>query len=335
MMKIALDAMGGDYAPRINVEGALLAVQKSGIPVILVGDQPKIQKELRRSHFSTNLIEIIHASENIGMHEKATESLRSKKNTSMGVALELLRDHKVDAVVSPGHTGAFMALSTLVLKRLPGIERPAIAGCIPTLKGSAVMLDLGANVDCKPSQLVQFAVMGSLYAKIVEKHENPKIGLLSNGEEESKGNELTRQVHQILKTKNLNYVGYVESKEIFKGRVDVVVCDGFTGNIFLKTIEGALSTTASLLKQEIGKRPFSKLLVGMFYLLFKDTLHSLGRRFDYAEYGSAPLLGLNGVVHVCHGRSSSKAIKNAILTASKSVETKFLESLKQELETLL
>ncbi len=328
-IKIALDAMGGDYAPRETVEGALLAARQHGVPVVLVGDEPTLKQYLHRSRFSSELIEIVHASENIGMKERATESLRSKKDSSMRVALQLLRDKEVQAVVSAGHTGAFMATSLLVLKRLAGVERPAITGCFPTLTGSSVVLDLGANVDCKASQLVQFAVMGETYARVVEKKEKPTVGLLSNGEESSKGNELIREVHVLLKEKNLNYVGFVESKHIFKGKVDVVVCDGFIGNIFLKTIEGVISGAFSLIKRDIQKNFLSKLASSLFFLLFKNTLKDIGRRFDYAEYGAAPLIGLDGLVFVCHGRSSSKAIKNAILTAEHSVKEKFLESLRE------
>lgn len=333
-MKIALDAMGGDYAPRVNVEGALLAARLHGLQVVLVGDQSKIQKELHKSRFTTELLEIVHAPDNVDMHEKATDSIRANRNTSMRVAIDLLKDGKVAAVVSAGHTGAFMAQSLLVLKRLPGIERPAIAGCIPTLRGSCVMLDLGANVDCRSSHLVQFALMGQLYAKIVEKKENPTVALLSNGEEASKGTEIIREAHEILKTKNMNYVGHVEGKDVFKGKVDVVVCDGFVGNIFLKTVEGLVSSTMTLLKQEVAKRPLSKLAVPLLAFLFKDTIKGLGQRFDYSEYGAAPLLGLNGLVLVCHGRSSSKAIKNALLNAKKSVESHFVENLKDELVKL-
>ncbi len=333
-MKIALDAMGGDFGPRVNVEGALLAARQEGMCVVLVGDQKKIQKELHKTRFSSQSIDVVHAPETIEMHERATESLRSKKNTSMRVALELLKNNEVDAVVSAGHTGAFMASALMVLKRLPGIERPAIAGCIPTLKGSCVMLDLGANVECRVSHLVQFAVMGALYSKIVEKKTHPVVGLLSNGEEESKGTDLLRQANQILKTKELNYMGFIESKELLKGKADVVVCDGFIGNIFLKTAEGLVSAIFSMMKQEFQKRFFTKLAAGFFYFIFKDTLYSFGRRLDYAEYGSAPLLGLNGVVQVCHGRSSSRAIKNALVTAQKSVESHFLEKLREELEKM-
>lgn len=331
MIKIALDAMGGDYAPRENVEGALMAACQHGIHVVLVGDEKKIQKELHKSRFSSALIEVAHAPDHIGMHEKATESLRTNRNTSIKISLELLQNQKVSAVVSAGHTGAFMAASTLILKRLPEIERPAIAGCIPTLKGSCVMLDLGANVDCRSSHLVQFARMGILYANIVEKKTNPSLGLLSNGEEASKGNELTREVQELLKNKpEWNYVGYVESKDIFKGKVDVVICDGFVGNIFLKTVESLVSTTFLLIRQEAHKKPLSRLALGIGAYLFKDVLKNLGRRFDYTQHGAAPLLGLNGLVYVCHGRSSSMAIKNALLTAKKSVEEKFLDRLKQE-----
>jgi len=268
-VKIALDAMGGDYAPRVTVEGAMLAARQHGIPIVLVGDRPTLEEYLKRFRFSSELIEVVHASEQIPMTEKATASIRSKRDTSMRVALELLKEKKVSAVVSAGHTGAYMATALMVLKRIPGIERPAITGCFPTLKGSCVMVDLGANVDCKVSHLVQFAVMGERYARVVEGKERPSIGLLSNGEESSKGNELIRGADQILKAMDIHYKGFVESKQVFQGQVDVVVCDGFIGNIFLKTVEGLISTTLSLLKRDIQKSFISKAAAGLFFMLFK------------------------------------------------------------------
>jgi len=326
-MTIALDAMGGDFSPRVTVEGALLAARHHGVAITLVGDEATLTKYLRRSRFSSELINIVHAPESIGMHEKATAALRSNRNTSMRVALELLKEKKVSAVVSAGHTGAFMATSLMVLKRIRGIERPAITGCFPTVKGTCVILDLGANVDCKSSQLVQFAEMGDMYSRIVEKKERPSVGLLSNGEERSKGTEVLREADEILRRKEMNYIGFIESKQVFKGKVDVVVCDGFVGNVFLKTIEGLVSTTFSLIKKDITKTFFSKMAAGLFFLLFKNTLKNLGRRFDYSEYGAAPMLGLNGLVFVCHGRSSSKAIKNAILRAEQTSHGEFMDKL--------
>lgn len=323
--------MGGDYAPRENVEGAILAARQHGIPIVLVGDEKIIRKHLERSRFSSDLIEIVHAAESIDMHERATAAVRARRETSMRVALELLKEKKVSAVISPGHTGAFMAASLLTLGRLSGVERPAITGCLPTLQGSCVILDLGANVECRVSHLLEFAVMGEVYARVVEKKQQPKIGLLSNGEEPSKGTALLREAHEQFTLRFPTYVGFVESKDIFKGKVDVVVCDGFIGNIFLKTTEGVVSTIYSLLKQDIQKTLFSKFVFGLFYLLFKNTIQNLGRRFDYAEYGAAPLLGLNGAVFVCHGRSSSKAIKNACLTAQKAIEQRLLDNLKTEM----
>jgi len=330
MMKIALDAMGGDFAPRENIEGALLAARLHGIPIVLVGDEKIIRQHLSRSRFSSDLIEIVHAAESIDMHERATAAIRSRRQTSMRVALELLKEKKVSAVISPGHTGAFMATSLLILGRFPGIERPAIAGYLPTLRGACVILDLGANVECRISHLLEFAIMGEVYARLIEKKDQPTIGLLSNGEEPSKGTALLREAHEQFKSRFPTYLGFVESKDIFKGKVDVVVCDGFIGNIFLKTTEGVIGAVYSLAKQDIQKNLFSKLIFGLFYLLFKNTIKNLGRRFDYAEYGAAPLLGLDGLVFVCHGRSSGKAIKNAILTARKSVEEHLLENLKVE-----
>src|SRR3989338_1695165 len=259
-MKIGLDAMGGDFAPRENVEGALLAARRHGGSVVLIGDESQIQAELHKSRFSTQLIEVVHAKDAIGMHEKATASLRMRKETSIQVGLDLLKEDRIQAFISPGHTGALMSAATLTLKRLENVERPAIAGSIPTLNGNCVVLDLGANVECKPSYLVKFAMMGAVYAKVVEKKENPRVGLLSNGSEDSKGTDLLRQTNAYLKETNLNYIGFVESKDVFKGKVDVCVCDGFVGNIFLKTIEGLVSATATLIKRDIQRTLFTKMV---------------------------------------------------------------------------
>ncbi|MBI4040431.1 MAG: phosphate acyltransferase PlsX [Deltaproteobacteria bacterium] len=330
-MKIALDAMGGDFAPRENVEGALLAARRYGISVVLIGDEPTLRKELHKSRFTSQLIEIVHAAESIDMGEKSVQAVREKKQSSLHVGLDLLKKNEVQAFVSPGHTGALMTASALILKRLDQVERPAIAGLIPTLRGNTVVLDLGANVDCKPHHLVQFATMGSVYAHVIEGKTKPKVGLLCNGTEPTKGTELLRTTYQLIEKTNLNFVGFVESLDVFKGKVDVVVCDGFVGNVFLKTIEGMVSATSILIRQDIQRNMFSKALFGLFYMLFKSTLKNLGKKFDYSEYGAAPLLGVNGLVFVCHGKSSRKAIQNALIRARSSVEGHFLETLNREM----
>ncbi len=332
-MRIALDVMGGDYAPHINVKGAVLAKKKWNIPITLVGDRNKILKQLQRNKISPDSFEIVHASDAIGMHDSIA-SVKSRKDASINVAFELLKEKKVDAVVSPGHSGAFMASALLTVGRIPGILRPAITGLIPSLGSEVVMLDIGANVDCKPSHLIQFAMMGSVYSRLVRGIPNPKIGLLSNGTEETKGNELIRTVHEQLKNKNFNYVGFVESKDVFKNKVDVVVCDGFDGNLFLKTAESVLSTALTLFRTEIERSFLSKASFYLFALCARSAFQKIRRRFDYAEYGAAPLLGMNGLGFVCHGASSASAISNALKTASLSVESGFLRELNEEIRKM-
>jgi glycerol-3-phosphate acyltransferase PlsX len=242
------------------------------------------------------------------MHDSASDAVRKKKDSSIRVAFELVKNGEADAVVSAGNSGATMAAGMFVLKRLKGIERPAIAQIFPTLEGKTLVLDVGGNVDCKPVHLMQFAVMGEVYARHVMGVENPRVGLLSNGEEESKGNELTRETHQLLKQRTPAYAGYVEGRDIFNGMVDVVVCDGFVGNVVLKLSEGLAEAVGKMLKDEIKKSLLSK--IG--YLLSRQAFSNFKRKVDYAEYGGAPLLGIDGVGMICHGGSNAKAIKNAI-----------------------
>lgn len=307
-MRVAVDAMGGDNAPVIEVEGAVAACRDFGLPVTLVGDRERLEAELAK-HVVTGLdIDIFHASEVIGMHDSASDAVRKKKNSSVRLAFELVRDGKACAAVSAGNSGATMAVGMFVLKRIAGIDRPAIATIFPTLKGRTLVLDVGGNVDCKPVHLAQFAIMGEVYARYVMGIANPTVGLLSNGEEDSKGNELTRDTHAILKKTSLNYAGYVEGRDIFKGSVEVVVCDGFVGNVVLKLSEGLADAAGRMLKAEIVKSWISKL--GYFFV--RGAFNRFRKIVDYSEYGGAPLLGINGVGMICHGGSSSKAIKNAI-----------------------
>lgn len=332
-MKIALDAMGGDHAPRVNIKGAVEAYEKWKYSIVLVGNKDQILRELERHKVKPHVFEIVHAEEVIDMHDHAT-STRKKKNASINVAFLLMREKKVDAVVSPGHTGAFMAGALFTVGRLPGVSRPALTASIPSLKGETVMLDIGANVDCKPKHLVQFALMGDLYCRLVKGVEKPRVGLLSNGTESSKGNDLLRTTDQELKTKSLNYVGFVESRDIFRNAVDVVVCDGFYGNLFLKTSESILSTLIILLKKELKRSILSKLTFLLFMLSARKTLKVLRRRFDYAEHGAAPLLGINGLGFVCHGSSSPHAIRNALHMAALSAQSGFLTKLNEEIAHL-
>ncbi len=328
-MRIAVDAMGGDNAPVVEVEGAVAAAREFGIPVTLVGDTDLLRQELSKHDVSGLDIVVQHAGEVVGMHDSASDAVRKKKDSSIRVAYELVKQGQADAVVSAGNSGATMAAGMFVMKRLKGIERPAIAQIFPTLRGKTLVLDVGGNVDCKPIHLVQFAIMGEVYARHVMGIEKPRIGLLSNGEEESKGNELTRETHAILKDIPLAYAGYVEGRDIFNGTVDVVVCDGFVGNVVLKLSEGLAEAVGKMLKEEIKQSFLSK--VG--YLLSRKAFNNFKKKVDYAEYGGAPLLGIDGVGMICHGGSNAKAIKNAIRLAHeyalKGVNQRMAEKLEE------
>jgi len=310
-MKIAVDAMGGDYAPRAVVEGAVKAAGEVGCGVILVGDEASIQKELDRLDTAGVDIEIRHASEVVEMSESPSSALRKKKDSSIRVCANMVKDKEAVAMVSAGNTGAAMATAFFVMGKLKGVDRPAIATRMPTVSGFSILLDVGANVDCKPSHLLQFAVMGSAYAEHAHGLKSPSVGLLSIGEEDSKGNELTRETFKLLKASKLNFVGNVEGRDVFNGRVNVVVCDGFIGNVALKISEGLAEAMGSLLKKEIDEKIGGQ--VG--YLLLKPAFKRFKKRIDYSEYGGAPLLGINGICIISHGRSTPKAIKNAVLAA--------------------
>lgn len=308
MKRVALDAMGGDNAPAVEVEGAVAACREFGVPVTLVGDRDLLTAELAKHSTQGLDIDIFHASEVVGMHDSASDAVRKKKNSSVRLAFDLVKDGKACAAVSAGNSGATMAAGMFVLKRIKGIDRPAIAQVFPTLKGKTLVLDVGGNVDCKPIHLAQFAILGEVYARYAMGISNPTIGLLSNGEEDSKGNELTRETNAMLKATSLNYSGYIEGRDIFKGTVDVVVCDGFVGNVVLKLSEGLADASGQMLKREILKSWVSKL----GYLFVRAAFGRFKKIVDYAEYGGAPLLGINGVGMICHGGSNVKAIKNAI-----------------------
>lgn len=327
-MRIAVDAMGGDNAPVVEVEGAVAAAREFGIHVTLVGDTVKVRQELAKHDCKGLDIIVQHAGEVVGMHDSASDAVRKKKDSSIRVAFELVKLGDADAVVSAGNSGATMAAGMFVLKRLKGIDRPAIAQLFPTLRGKTLVLDIGGNVDCKPLHLVQFAIMGEVYARHVMGLENPRIGLLSNGEEESKGNELTRETHSILKEIPLLYTGYVEGRDIFNGTVDVVVCDGFVGNVVLKLSEGLAEAVGKMLRDEIQKSFLSKL----GYLLCRKAFNNFKKKVDYAEYGGAPLLGIDGVGMICHGGSSTKAIKNAVRFAHEYVQKGVNKRMAEKLE---
>lgn len=315
-MKIAVDAMGGDNAPQAVVEGSVLAAEEYSVPIVLVGDEARVNAELKKYRKNQH-ITVKHASEVIAMDESPTQSVRKKKDSSLRVCFDLVRAGSADAVVSAGNSGAAMAAGIFLFRKLTGVERPAIAVSVPTMKGSAVLIDVGGNVDCKPMHLTQFAIMGAAYARHALKKDRPKVGLLSNGEEEAKGNELTRESHALIKKTSVNYVGYVEGRDIYRGDIDVVVTDGFVGNIVLKLSEGLVEAVTAMLTKEIKASVSSKL----GYMLSKGAFKNLKKKIDYAEYGGAPLLGIDGVCIISHGRSNAKAIKNAILRASEYLAT--------------
>ena len=312
-MRIAVDAMGGDKAPGAVVEGAVRAAAELAVEIVLVGQREVVEQELAR-HSSHSAIEVVSASQVVAMSESPAATLK-KRDSSMMVAFDLVQQDKAQAVVSAGNSGAVMATGMFVLGNLSGVERPAILCVIPTLSKGTVIIDAGANVDCKPRHLLQFGLMGSIYAERVLGILRPRVGVLSNGEEESKGNELTRSASELLRAAPLNYIGYIEGRDIASGSVDVVVCDGFTGNVVLKTMEGTASFVIGVLKQAFGSGLLSKL----GYLMSRKSLGEGYARLDYAEYGGAPLMGLGGIAIIAHGGSSSKAIKNAIRVAKEAV----------------
>jgi phosphate acyltransferase len=326
MIKIAVDGMGSDNSPQSEVEGAVQAAKDYGVHVILVGKEA-VLGPLLKSKARGASVELRNASEVIGMGEPPTAALRKKKDSSIRVAANLVRSGEASGLVSAGNTGAVMAISKVVIGAVPGVDRPALATVLPTLKGHCVLLDVGANVDCKPHHLVQFAIMGYLFSKKIVGVASPRVGLMSVGEEESKGNDLTKEVYKILKEIRLNFIGNVEGRDIYNGRADVIVCDGFTGNVALKTSEGLIEAVVLLLKEELA----SNLQAMVGALLSKQSFGRLKKRLDYSEYGGAPLLGLRGVSIICHGRSSSNAIKNAIRVAKEFAENQVNEKLEAEL----
>jgi glycerol-3-phosphate acyltransferase PlsX len=330
MIKIVVDAMGSDNAPRSEVDGAIAAAKGYGIQVILAGDEGLLKSMLRERSADGLPLEVRHATQAIAMDEKPAAVLRKKKDSSIHVAAALVREGIASGLVSAGNTGAVMAVSKMLVGVVPGVDRPALATVVPTLKGRAVLLDVGANVTCKPHHLVQFALMGHLFSKQIVGVASPRVGLMSVGEEETKGTDLTKGVHGALKELNLNFIGNVEGRDIYSGRADVIVCDGFTGNVALKTSEGLVEAMLQLMKEELSKSLQSKLGA----LLSMASFRRLKRRLDYSEYGGAPLIGLRGVCIICHGRSSANAIKNAIRVAKEFAENRVNERLREELAQL-
>jgi glycerol-3-phosphate acyltransferase PlsX len=318
MRTVAVDAMGGDHAPSPEVEGAIAAVREQLASVILVGDEPRIAAELARHGGAPPGLRVHHASQVIAMTDPPAQAVKSKKDSSMRVAFDLAKRGDAQAVVSAGNSGAMMACGLIVMKRLPGVERPAIVTEFPTRQGMCALLDMGANVDCRPSTLAQFAVLGAVYARLRHGKPRARVALLSNGEEPEKGTDLTRGAHKLLSAagaladRAFEYVGYVEGHEIFDGGVDVVVTDGFTGNVVLKTSEGVGQFVFDQVREEVLRTRLGKLGAS----LLRGAFGRLKKKLDYAEHGGAPLVGVDGVAVLAHGASNAKAIKNAVRVAA-------------------
>jgi len=330
MIKIALDAMGGDRAPRVVVEGAAWASREiEDCHIVLVGKERNINKFLCKTNYVEDRISIVNTPEVIGMDEPAAATVRKKKKSSISVGIDLLKERKVDAFVSAGNTGAVMCAATLKLRTLPGIERPGIGIVFPTLNKPAMIIDVGANLEARPSHLMQYGLMGAVYIKhILQSSNNPKVGLLNIGSEEIKGTDFLKETGQLLKKSNLNFVGNIEPKDIFSGKIDVIVCDGFMGNIVLKVTEAFTEATFQLLKRELTRRLLPK--IGAFLSL--PAYRAIKRKTDASEYGGAPLLGVDGRVLIGHGSSNAKAIKNSVWTAREYVTHKLNEHITEYLE---
>ncbi len=329
-MRIALDAMGGDYAPEEIIKGAFMALRELNENIVLIGNEPSIREAMKKMGLSLEEgIEIYHAPESVGMGESPVDAIRKKKRSSIWEAMKLLKSREVDAFVSAGNTGAIVAASLLGVGRLQGIDRPALGVAIPTLEGRTLLIDVGATIGCKPKNLYQFALMGSVYMSVILDIENPKVGLLTVGEERGKGDEIIKEAHEILASSpQVNFIGNVEGKDIPFGVADVVVCDGFVGNVMLKFIEGVAEAVFKLLHEEISKRLLPR--VGILFML--PMLKELWQKFDYEAYGGTPLLGIDGVIIVAHGRSKARAIFNAVKVAREFVLQEGLERIKKKLK---
>ncbi len=321
MIKIAVDAMGGDHAPTVIIEGAAQAIKEVPLSIILVGREDILNEEIDRLQARSNHFTIQNATEVVGMGESPSDALKKKKDSSIRVAFELVRQGMANAAVSAGNSGATLATASFVLGRLQGVERPAIAGVLPTLKGPTVMIDAGANVDCRPHHLLQFGIMGAVFSQDILGVAKPRVGLMSIGEEGVKGNLVVRKAYELFSRSSLNFIGNVEGRDVFRGDVDVIVCDGFVGNVSLKLSEGLAEVVGLMLEAEIRKSFSAK--IG--YLLSRNAFRRFKKKVDYAEYGGAPLLGINGIGIIAHGRSCSRAIKNAILVSAGFVSKKLNE----------
>lgn len=330
MIRIALDAMGGDRAPRVVVEGAAWASREMDVHMMLVGNERKIKKFLKKTVYKEEKISIKNAKEVIEMCDPAAVSVRRKKDSSIVVGVNLIKDGKADAFVSAGNTGAVVCAAALKLRTLPGVDRPGIGVVFPTLKNPCLVLDVGANIDCTPKHLLHYGIMGSVYSKYILGISNPTIGLLNIGHEEYKGTELVKEARKLMEASKLNFVGYVEANEVFLGKASVVVCEGFVGNIVLKVSESFAEATSKFLKKELTR----SLLPKIGAILSLPAYRAIRKKIDYSEHGGAPLLGVDGRVIIAHGGSSAKAIKNAIRTAVEYVSHKLNRHITENIQGL-
>lgn len=326
-MNIIVDAMGGDHAPREIVDGAIQAIKEFNVNITLVGIESKIRLELSRYEYPKDNIEIVHTDDVVDMHDPATISIRKKKNSSISLGINLLKESKkYDAFISAGNTGAVVCASTFFLGMLPGVERPAIGLAIPTLKNFAFLIDVGANTDPKPEHLLQSAIMAKVYAQNVMNINDPRIGLLNIGAEETKGTDFMKETHRLFLERLSNFAGNIEANEIFSGRCDCIICDGYVGNVVIKISESLMESTLALVRREVKKNPMAMLGA----LLMKPCMKDIKKHADYSEYGGAPLLGVNGLVMISHGRSNAKAIKNAIRATIREVENNMIDHVIKE-----
>ena len=326
-MRIVLDAMGGDYGPEVTVPGGIQAANDYGINIIFTGDADRIRKELQKYDYPKEHVEVIHCSEEINNKDQPVAAIRRKKDSSMVVGLNLVKEKKADAIISAGNTGALLAGGLFILGRIKGIDRPALAPVYPTIKGVSILIDGGANADCKPRNFLEFGIMGNIYASKVLNIKSPKICIANIGTEEGKGNDITKEAYKLCKDAKFNFAGNVEARDIPSGYADVIITDGFTGNIILKLTEGIAGTIFSELKNEFTKNTLRKLAAA----ILKTGLKDFKTKFDYTEYGGAPFLGVQGNLIKAHGSSDAKAIKNAIRQATNFVKNNVVEEISKEI----
>jgi glycerol-3-phosphate acyltransferase PlsX len=329
-VRIAVDAMGGDHAPQVNVDGAIAAYREFGISTLLVGRSRELMGLLEDSGFHGGEIEVVEAPEVVTMDDPATAAIRKKRNSSIRIAANCVRDGRAEGLVSAGHTGAAMVSAKMVIGTIEGVDRPALATILPNLTGHCLLLDVGANPEAKTQHFKEFAVMGSIYAQLVFGKRSPSIGLMSIGEEDTKGSDRTKEAFKTLKETGLNFIGNVEGRDVFNGRVDVIVTDGFTGNVILKVSESLSEMVEQLLREEIKRT----LKASVGFLLSRTAFRRFKTRLDYSEYGGAPLLGVKGCVIICHGRSSAKAIKNAIRLAAEFSRQRLAQKIQSSIADL-